>query len=82
MLRLGRSLSAWSLLGASAILFALMLSPQGRTFSPLVQFGVFAAADLALGLGLLRFGSRSARRLSGLSLTVLVYRIAICSGLR
>lgn len=74
-LRPGGSLSAWSLLGASAVLLALMLSPQGRAFSPLVQLGVLAAADLALGLGLVRLGSRLAIHLSWLSLTVLVYRI-------
>jgi len=73
-------LSAWCLLGASAFLLALMLSAQGRAMSPLVQLGAYAAADLAFGLGLLRLGSGMAKRLSGLSLTVLALRLARLAG--
>lgn len=79
-LRSGRSPFALGLLGASAVFFALLLSPEGRALSPLVQVGVFAAADLAFGLGLLQLGSRLARRLSWLSLTVLALRIARLAG--
>lgn len=77
-LRSARSLSAWCLLGASAFLFALMLSPQGRAMSPLVQLGAYAAADLAFGLGLLQLGIRLARWLSWLNLTIFVYHTAVC----